>query len=582
MGKRDRKEKILSVILDSAHPIKVEEIAKKTGYSLSTVRREIRSLEELLLSNGIEFKYVPYEGIYISLRGKPRNEVFALLSEEEQISNRERYRSMLFELLSSNEKITLEYWEEKLNISHPTVVKDFQEAKKWILRHRLSVVSKPHYGIRLVGEEKFIRQAILDLILENLSEEEKDKLLNELLLNYRAGDSLKDVFPSSFFGIIKFVNEIENLYDVKFTDDSFLQLLLIIGISINRLKKGYKLHDIDLNGYDMSLPFDILEDLYEINFEDTERRFTTLYILSSELESGKTFLKEDKDLKSIIEKEIFNSYSPKNNLFRIFISHLQTAIFKIRNNISIHNPMLEKIKKNYPVLYYIASELSKALGERYGVKIPDEEKGYMTLYLLRLFEGIARKKKIVIICPSGVVTVNLLAEKIKNIFHDVEIVKITSVRELPRVKSKGFIYVSTIPLSNFEGPYFQISPLFSKEEEEKLKNYIYNFYKEEVNLNIIEIKNESEIFQYTPEDSVIVPLFKNLYWVFSKSEPQEEKFTLFYNPANNDYFVYIHFFDYFKTVWLSQRIVSKLSLKNSHKIGEDYLRKLLNSIERGF
>jgi len=46
--------------------------------------------------------------------------------------------------------------------------------------------------------------------------------------------------------------------------------------------------------------------------------------------------------------------------------------------------MLEKIKKNYPIIYYISCELSKTLEKRFDIKIPEEEKGYITLYLLRL------------------------------------------------------------------------------------------------------------------------------------------------------------------------------------------------------
>jgi transcriptional antiterminator len=584
MGKKDRKEKILSIIWDASHPIRIEEIAEKTGYSLSTIRRELRSIEEILFNYGVEIKHIPYKGIHITnLKGNSYIDLISLMSQNERLSDKERCKLMIRDLLLSKEKITLENWEEKFNVSRPTIVKDFKKVKKWIINHKLNVIAKPHYGIKLIGEEKYIRQGILDLILENLSEEEKGKLLNEILLNYKANLPWVDVFTDSFFGIIKFLNEIEKIEDIKFTDDSFLHLLLIIGISISRLKEGYKLENIELNDRDLNPPFDILESLYDLNLDINERNFIILYLLSSELETGKTFLKEDKDLRYIIEKGIFNSYSFKSNTFRVFLNYLQIVIFKIKNNISIYNPMLEKIKKNYPIIYYISSELSKTVEKKYNIQIPEEAKGYITLYLLRLFERMAKKKKIIVICPSGVLTANLLAERIRKIFDDVEIVKITSLRELPKIPSKGFIYISTIPLSDFGSTYFQISPLFSKDEEEKLKNYIYNFYKGKIYIDILEIKNEKEIYQYVPENSTIITINNKLYWIFSKEETQEEKFILFYNLHDKSYYMYIHLFDYFKTIWLSQRIASSISFRNLNRsnINKDYLLKLLYSLERG-
>ncbi|MGB9857309.1 MAG: BglG family transcription antiterminator [Dictyoglomaceae bacterium] len=582
MGKRDRKEKILKLLLESSQPIKVEEIAEKTRYSLSTIRRELRNLEDYLYPYGIELKTIPYKGVCLTnFSGKSYNEIFSIISLQEKISIKERQRLMVLDLLLSHEKITLENWEEKFKVSHPTVIKDFKEVKKWIIKHNLSIIAKPHYGIKVEGEERFKRQALLDLILENLSEEEKGKLLNEVLSSYKVPPPWGEVFPISFLGAINFFNEIERQWDIKFTDDSFLQLLLITGITVNRIIQRFRIETINLEDFDLSPPYKILEDFYKINFCEEERRFLNLYIFSSELESGKSLLKEDKKLKNILEKEIFSSYSFRNNTLKLFLFHLQNAIFKIRNDITIHNPMLEKIKRNYPILYHISSELSELLSQRLNINIPEEEKGYITLHLVRILEKLAKKKKIIVICPSGVLTANILAEKIKKILDKVEIVGITSVRDLPKIPHKGFIYVSTIPLSDFKSPYLLISPFFSQEEGEKLKKYIYDFYKEKVSINVFEIKDENELTLYISETFKIIPIRDKIYWIFSKEEPCEEKFFLFKNLKSKSFYIYLNLFDPFKTIWFSQEILFHLSLKKLNKINKDYLAGLFYSMERG-
>jgi len=97
----------------------------------------------------------------------------------------------------------------------------------------------------------------------------------------------------------------------------------------------------------------------------------------------------------------------------------------------------------------------------------------------------------------------------------------------------------------------------------------------------MEVKDENEILQYIPKDSTIIAIKEKLYWIYSKEEPKEEKFILFCNPNNKSYYMYIHLFDYFKTIWLSQKIATSISLRNLNRISEDYLLKLLYSLERG-
>ncbi|PMQ00824.1 MAG: hypothetical protein CBR30_09125 [Dictyoglomus sp. NZ13-RE01] len=582
MGKIDRKERILRLLCESSQPLSIEEIAEKTKYSLSTIRREIRELEDFLYQYGIEIKIIPYKGVTLeNFNGKTCDEIFSLISLQDKLSKQKRQKIMILDLLLSQEKITIENWEEKFRVSHPTVIQDFKQVKNWVIKHNLFIIAKPHYGIKLEGEEKFKRQALLDLILEDLSEEEKGKLLESILSNHKISAPWNRIVSVSFLGIISFLNEIEKNLNIKFTDDSFLQLLLIIGITINRIIQDFKVEKINLEDFSLASQYKILEDFYNVNISEEERKFLNLYLLSSDLESGKSLLKEDERLKNILEKEFFNSYSFRNNVIRLFITHLQNAIFKIKNNITIYNPMLEKIKRSYPILYHISSELSELLSKRLNLYIPEEEKGYITLHLVRVLEKLAKNKKIIVICPSGVLTANILAEKIKKILDKVEIIGITSIRDLTKLPRRGFIYVSTIPLPDFKSPYLLISPFFSQEEGEKLKKYIYSLYEEKVFIDVFEINNEEELNSYIYGNFKIIPVKERIFWIFSKDEPMEEKFLLFKNLKNKSFYLYLHLFDPFKTIWLSQEILSSLSFKRLSKANRNYITKLFYSVERG-
>ncbi|NLW15363.1 MAG: PRD domain-containing protein [Erysipelothrix sp.] len=66
------------------------------------------------------------------------------------------------------------------------------------------------------------------------------------------------------------------------------------------------------------------------------------------------------------------------------ITHLKFALKRIESDEVRSNPLVDVIKEKYPEVYEIAADLSGEIEERYNVKLPESEIGYIALHVYNL------------------------------------------------------------------------------------------------------------------------------------------------------------------------------------------------------
>ncbi|MFF2483975.1 PRD domain-containing protein [Paenibacillus sp. NPDC058071] len=62
-------------------------------------------------------------------------------------------------------------------------------------------------------------------------------------------------------------------------------------------------------------------------------------------------------------------------------SHIQFAVFRLRNGMDIINPLLNETKRSFPVEYEIARQLAGWISERFQVDVPEDEIGFLTFHV---------------------------------------------------------------------------------------------------------------------------------------------------------------------------------------------------------
>ncbi|WP_234123849.1 sigma 54-interacting transcriptional regulator [Clostridium hydrogenum] len=101
-----------------------------------------------------------------------------------------------------------------------------------------------------------------------------------------------------------------------------------------------------------------------------------------------------------------------SNIYTALVLHINTLLSRIYSNQNIINPELDKIKKLYPIEYEIALNAKKQLEQYLNHVIPDDEAGYITLFLVN-DEKQAKKitdKVTIIVIAHGKATATSMAE----------------------------------------------------------------------------------------------------------------------------------------------------------------------------
>lgn len=200
------------------------------------------------------------------------------------------------------------------------------------------------------------------------------------------------------------------------------------------------------------------------------------------------------------------------------LNHLKPAYYRIKNNISLENPIAKEVELTYFELYSTVKRVSKSILEKYlGKDLPEEEIAYITLHFKtatdRYLSSNRKTKNILLVCGLGYGSSKILAHKL-NELYDVNIIdtipyhKFLELRNFKEID----IIVSTMDLESHLAicvPIVKVHPILSKENKERLISLGLSEQKRKVSLkNILETIKES--CSILDEEKLMAGLKRNL------------------------------------------------------------------------
>ena len=117
------------------------------------------------------------------------------------------------------------------------------------------------------------------------------------------------------------------------------------------------------------------------------------------------------DMTELLEGEVDISFSADLNLRLSLSLHMVSLVRRIKYRTYMRNPLLNDIKTRLIEAYELAISLSEFINSRFGCVLPEDETGYLALYInLSLEQELNRiqKKRILLVCSSGMGSGKLL------------------------------------------------------------------------------------------------------------------------------------------------------------------------------
>lgn len=365
----------------------------------------------------------------------------------------DRIKYILQKLLYSQDYVILDDLANEVFVSRNTLQNYIKPIKETLETYNLIYVSKPNLGVKVFGNEKDKRECLLNEIL--------CKDTPTYIIGFTKEEQMlfRDI---DLFEIQTLVNQLLNKHDIHASDYDRKNLIMHCALMISRVKtENYIPFDVQFpiqdDIYELIEQLCIqLENKFDIQITSGEKQYIYLHIASNthmniySVNTVKLQNQITKLLEVIYEEYNFDLRQDailKKDLFNHFSSILSSKNIYMNKK----NPLLNTIKTNFLLPFEITlTSTAKVFSEA----LTEDEIGYISLHIgaaiERCFTSMYQKKRVVLVCGSGIATTRMLEARLQTFFNSkIVIVNKISYAEFMHYDFANIDFViSTIPIQS--------------------------------------------------------------------------------------------------------------------------------------
>lgn len=497
----NRRTELIQMLLENRNFITTDELARKFGISVRTLRDDLNYAEDFLSQRGVELVRDRNRGIGIERSRLDRQRIKTILYElkkEDRYGDQEREERILHFILLNTERFTLNTLSELVGIGRNTAIRDLARCEKWLNRRNLRLTKKTRVGMSLEGEEYDWRQAILDFMLREPKTLDYQRLYRGLLagelltLNAYINDLAERFTAGVHLKVIRnFIRKYETDNRIKFSDESFSRIYFYLCICITRIRQGHVLpKTLRLGDYGYVDTVNVewlqenrrlLEEGEHICLDDAESLGILLNLACQNkyFTSGHENLAIDdktlvKDFVERVQGQLGIALENDGELFKSLMIHMRPALNRLRCGMHWENPLREEIKTLYTSIFSACGEAARGIEEKLGVLFNEDETAYLTMHVASAIERNREISdyfhKVLVVCTSGIGTSNMLVTRLMTEFPNISVKGVCAVNDLQNQdRSDVEFIVSTVPLfGDWKEPVIYVSPLLNGDDIEKI------------------------------------------------------------------------------------------------------------------
>lgn len=358
--------------------ISANELAEFLNVSDRTIKSDINKLRgiiktisglhiESIASKGYKIiieNYEGFENLVCDFDSKANNRL--LLNSQDA-----RVKTLLRILLYKSKGMHKVALANDLAVSESTLYRDMKEAKKYLQKYKLNLEYDFLYGVKITGDEINKRRCIVN---EGIIDHTSD--LDDYFIEI---NKIKDVFIEIFN---------ENKY--KINESLFQNLIIHFMLVLNRIEKGYVLHENHINKNFGLIEYNISQGIFKKFVRSTVDLEAEIEYFAINLNG-----KREYDFNSEIPLEIsrfmtfafirikeeYNvDFTNLINLEAAMSYHFLPFLTRVQNQMELKNEMLIEIKQAFPFAFDLASYFSTLVCEKFHYEMSEDEISYFTLY----------------------------------------------------------------------------------------------------------------------------------------------------------------------------------------------------------
>ena len=507
-----RQRDLLHILLDAQAPLGAAELAAQMKLTPRQVNYGLTGLKQWLASRNIIMNATPGVGVTLDYTLDQYNELAGELATESffqlVLTAEQRQQLLALILLVADEPFILYQLQQLTKVSRTTILKDLDSLDDWLSEHHLTLERRPNYGIWIEGQEQARRQALAAWLW---GETPLGQSLTSITHTQGLTFPMKD--DADLLPIVQKTNQIirhwetkrtfshvayaEAQLDGRFTDDAVLHLALVLAIQTERVQNNHHL-EVDTQTITWLQSLTVWSVASQIarrlgwkstdDWPQAEIAGLAMHLLAAprnerwpgDLEIDDSFSNLIDDLMQHIS-QAYNMPDLKEDitLHDGIVTHIVPACLRHRFNLWLPSaPPTTNLSDKYIFEHQLAHNLAGIIQQHTTIFLPDSDINNLAMLLRAAFIRARPNKvqEVIIVCPSGMATAQLLVARLKARFPRLGTLKVVSLRELKPARLTAVeLIITTVPLpANISDTVkvIQVHPLLLPEDIETITQWL--------------------------------------------------------------------------------------------------------------
>jgi len=478
-----RQRDILRILLETSKPLGSAEIATMLNLSPRQVNYSLKGVKIWLAQQKSALKATPGVGVQLDCPPEQKrlllDEIGAKSKLQLVLAAGQRQQLLSLILLTSSEPLILTQIQQLAETSRATILKDLDEIEAWLGEWGITLLRKPNFGIQVEAPELTCQQALAALIW---GETPFGESLTSMTHNAGLVFSLKE--DARLLPIVQRANQIlaawntqrvtsqvayaEEQLGGRFIDDAVLHLTLVLAILTARVQGGHHLevqgnhldwllsqpvwpvataisrrigwpqnsewHDADIAGIAMQLLAAARSEGWP---GDADRDFSNTHLIDRLVQHT---------CQAYDQPELCEDRTLRDGL----VNHVIPACLRQRFHLWYPSELTRPfLPTEYELEYRVATQLAEIVKDQTGYDLPGYEVSNLAMLLRAAYIRIrpCRFRRVIVVCPSGMATAQLLVARLEPRFPRLGNLKVVSLRQLNTETVAGAeLIVTTVPL----------------------------------------------------------------------------------------------------------------------------------------
>jgi mannitol operon transcriptional antiterminator len=479
-----RQREILKILLDIQRPIGSVELAKRLHITPRQVNYSIKGVRVWLKQHDQDLSVLPGVGFAVNLTPAQSHQLYRKISVQTEVqivlSVSQRQQLLALFLLTRTEPSILAQLEQISQVSRMTILKDLGEIGAWLQTRRVRLIRRPHFGIQASGTEHDCQQALAELLWGEtpFSGDPITEITHAEGLRFNLqGDAqllplvkhINDFLASlQLRRTIGVVAHAEERLGGRFTDDAVLHLALVLAIMSNLVQSGKHLEveEAGITALQAGKMWPVAAQAADRLARESHTIWKPADIAGVAMEMmaaprNEVFpgeLERDSDFSVLSERlmayisEAFGMAGVRHDrmLQNGLLNYIVPACFRQRFNLWFPVALNTSSLPDQDVREYdVAQTIAKIVHESTSVSLPQSEINNLAVLLRAAFirNRPYRFDHVIVICPSGMATAQLLVARLHARFPNLSHLEVISLRDLTAAQiASADLILSTVPL----------------------------------------------------------------------------------------------------------------------------------------